>query len=322
MRIVFFGTPVFASEILSFLLDQIKQQNQKKQAIEICAIVTQPDREKNHLHIAEVKRLHQTLNLSMPLFQPEKASNPEFIQEISVLKPDLFIVAAYGQILKKALLDIPVKGAINIHSSLLPKYRGAAPMHRTLIAGEKTSGVTIMQMNEKMDEGDILNQSALRISEEMNLGDLQEGLIKLSGPLLMKTVEEIAKGTLKPQKQDHALATYAPKIKPEELWLDWKLSAQDLHNRIRAFAPFPGARCWIEIGAEGNRKQLKVLKSQIVDLKGVVGEVLKAEPGRLIVACGAKALEVQVLKLEGKRELKAADFLRGLREPISFVVNA
>ena len=316
MKIVFFGTPVFASEILAFLLDQ-KNQNQN---IEICAIVTQPDREKNHLHVSEVKKLYQALNLSVPLFQPEKASNPEFIEKIKALKPDLFIVAAYGQILRKALLDIPVKGSINVHSSLLPKYRGAAPMHRTLIAGEKTTGVTIMQMDEKMDEGDILNQSALRISEEMNLGELQAGLIKLSGPLLLKTVEEVEKGTLKPQKQDHTLATYAPKIKPEELWLDWKLSAQDLHNRIRAFAPLPGARCWVGIGGD-KRKQLKVLKSQVVDYKGVAGEVIKAEPGRLIVACGEKALEVQVLKPEGKKEMKAADFLRGFRERISFVVN-
>ena len=317
MKIVFFGTPVFASRILAFLLEQVKQNPE----IEICALVTQPDRQKNRLHVSDVKKLHQTLNLSIPIFQPEKASNPEFIEKIKALKPDLLIVAAYGQILKKALLEAPLKGAINVHSSLLPKYRGAAPIHRTLMAGETVSGVTIMQMNEKMDEGDILHQASLPISDEMNLGELQEGLIKLAGPLLLKTVKEVEKGTLKPQQQDHALATYAPKIKPEEYWLDWKLPAEDLHNKIRSFAPVPGARCWIEIGEGEKRKQLKVLRSQVVDFKGNAGEIVKAEPGHLIVACEKKALEIQELKPEGKKAMRAADFLRGLRGQISFVVG-
>lgn len=310
MKIVFFGTPYFASEILAFLLEN---------KVNIIAVVTQSDKEKNHLHVADVKRLCQSLKTAFPLFQPEKASSLEFIQQIQALKPDLFVVAAYGKILRKELLDLPRSGAINVHASLLPQYRGAAPMQRALLAGDKIGGVTIMQMNEKMDEGDILDQASLPISNEMNLGDLQTALVKLACPLLLKTIKDIEEGKTRAQKQDHNLATYAPKIKTEEYWIDWQQEAEKIHNRIRAFSPSPGARCYIQI--ENQKKLLKILSSKVVEneSKSLPGTVLQ-QKGGLIVACQVQALEIAMLQLEGKKAMKAEDFLRGLKSPIVFLL--
>ncbi len=315
MRIIFFGTPFFAAEILAFLL---------KNKLDICAVVTQPDRKRNRLHISEVKQFYQKSKLSLAFFQPIKASEKSFIDKIKILRPDLVIVAAYGQILKPELLKIPKYGFINVHTSLLPTYRGAAPMQRTLLAGETQSGVTIMQMNEKMDEGDILQQGSLEIPKSMNFGQLQDAFIKLSGPLLLKTVQQIKDRTLDPKPQDHAKASYAPKIKSEEYWMDWHSSAEKLHNQVRAFAPFPGARCWIWIG--GEKKQIKILKSCVVSLKEKLkqaGEILQC-PNSLqqlpfLVACQKDALQIDMVKPEGKKTMSAADFFRGLKKNVAFV---
>ncbi|MFA5250354.1 MAG: methionyl-tRNA formyltransferase [Parachlamydiales bacterium] len=313
MRMVFFGTSLFASELLSFLVEN----NLKFQAV-----VTQPDKVKNHLHVSEVKNFCQKLASGLPLLQPEKASDKLFVDEIRSLKPDLFIVAAYGQILSQELLSVPSKGAINVHASLLPKYRGAAPMQRALMAGEKFSGITIMQMNAKMDEGDILEQSAVPVSGDMTLSDLEELFIRLAKSLLLKVIRQVEKGTLQPKAQDHEAASWAPKIRPEEYWLDWRNPAEKLHNQVRALSPQPAARAKIRLN--GEEKLLKILLSKVAVLpekmeKAAPKEVLKLDKNKLTVACGTGALDLQLVQLEGKRPLAAADFLRGLKSQIFFI---
>lgn len=316
MRIVFFGTPYFASGVLAYLI---------KSGLDICAVVTQPDRKKHRLHVADVKRLFSSLELKCPLLQPEKARDPAFIEAIRKLKPDLLAVAAYGQILKKELLDIPTFGAVNVHASLLPEYRGAAPMQRTLLNGDEISGVSIMQMNEKMDEGDILNRASVAVSRDMNLLELEAALLRLGCPLLVETIKQIKNKSVKVAEQDHSLATYAPKIQPEELWIDWNKPAEKIHNQVRAFSPAPGARCWVWV--KGEKKQIKILKTEPVEVekKAAAAEMLFQASDGLLLSCGEgpvrggqQALKIESLKPEGKKEMPALDFLRGLKGKISF----
>ena len=298
MNIVFFGTSRFAAIILRFLL-----QNQ----INIVAVVTRTDKPQGRsLKISSppVKEMVAELFPSLPILQPVKASTPKFIEQIKAYKPDLFIVAAYGEIMKTILLDVPPLGAINIHGSLLPKYRGAAPIQRSLMNGDLETGITIMKMVLEMDAGDILEMVKVPVSTSINFGQLEEKLAESSCPALMKVIEQIKNRTVKAVPQNHSQATYAAKISSQETEIQWNRSADQIHNLIRALSPQPGAWCFVEIN--GERKRLKIRQSQIVPPN-------YQNDKEIIIPCGMGKLQLLEVQLEGKKNLPAAEFLRGFQ---------
>ncbi len=295
MKIIFFGTPHFAAEILSFLLDN---------ECDVVAVVSKPDKPKGRskkLMPTQVKELLLVRDEQIPLYQPGKASSSEFADILKAYQPDLFLVVAYGEIISRELLDIPRLGCVNIHASLLPKYRGAAPMQHALINGEKETGITLIEMSEKMDAGDVLAMEKIPVPSEMTLGELTVQLCRLSCSLLKKFLPKLEKGTVQHKTQDHSKATLAPKIKVAHGKIDWSLSASVLHNLIRGLSPFPGAWCEVEIG--GQKRRLKILKSEVSDEK--------PQDNHLIVKCGKGSLEILALQLEGKRVMEVNEFLRG-----------
>ena len=307
MRIIFFGTSEFSAHILRYLLDQ---------KTSIVAVVTQPDRPRGRsssLVFSPVKSLLSELGTERPLFQPEKSSELQFIENLKACKAELYVVVAFGQILPQELLDIPPLGCINIHASLLPLYRGAAPIQRSLMAGAKETGVSIQKMVKQLDAGDVIATVKTEIPWEMNCGELQEMLCDLSKPLLLSVLQAFENGVPQAAPQNHALATYAAKIQPEEGQIDWTQSSEVLHNLIRAFSPKPGARCWVTIGNE--KKMVKILRAQAIPQKGAPGEWLANDA---VVGCGKGSLRLMEVQPEGKKAMSAADWLRGFHVPPHF----
>lgn len=298
MRIVFFGTPSFAAHVLQHLLDC---------EVEVAAVVTQPDRPKGRalqLTPSPVKELAQAR--AIPILQPEKASQPPFLQELRALHADLFVVVAFGQILPQALLDIPPLGCINVHASLLPKYRGAAPMQRALLAGDTETGIAIQKMVLKLDAGDVIATAKTPIAPDMTFGQLQERLLELSGPLLFQVIQTYSQGVPSARSQDESLVSFAPKITPEERLIDWNHPAVQIHNLIRALSPNPSA--WCHVSAPDFKKRLKILKARPAAGVGKPGTLLSHEG---MVACGKGAVQLLEVQPEGKNVMKAADWLRG-----------
>jgi methionyl-tRNA formyltransferase len=311
VKIVFFGTSPFSARILAYLLE-----NQ----FAIAAIVTQPSRPQGRsLEPVDppVKCEAKRLSLNIPLFQPEQASSDTFASILREFQADLFVVVAYGEIIKKNLLEMPKKGCINVHASLLPKYRGAAPIQRALMAGEEESGITIMYMAPKMDAGDIITTASLKIPEEMNSGELSDKLCALACPLLKSVLEQLERGDVERTIQDHEEATFAPKITPLDTEIQWDKKAQEIHNQIRALSPTPGAWCWVHIGSE--KKRLKIYRSKISE-KGVNAflpkRILCYGKEGWIVATGEGALELLEVQLEGKKKISAQEFIRGFPQPV------
>lgn len=314
MKIVFFGTSPFAARILSFLLSQ---------NIQVLAVVTRPDRPRGRaqqLSPPPVKETLLQINQDIPIHQPEKASTPEFAAVLAEYGADLFVVVAYGEIIKQNILDTPSLGCINIHASLLPKYRGAAPMQRCLMAGDPVTGVTIIDMVLKMDAGDMLGIAEVEVPPSMTRGELEEKLVTASCPLLLKILHDFEKGTVKRISQDPKEVTFAQKITPEDEKISWTEAAVDLHNRIRALSPQPGAWCRVSLGAE--EKRLKIKRSApLLEKRGEPGEILvfDAKQG-LQIACGKGALALLEVQLEGKKTMKIEDFIKGIHTSISFSV--
>lgn len=304
MKIIFFGTPEFAADILRFLIEE---------KASIAGVVTQPDKGRNTPH---VKKAAQSLIAHVPLFQPEKASDPLFIEEMRSLNPDLFIVVAYGQILKQKLLDVPNIDAVNIHASLLPAYRGAAPMRRSLMNGDSETGITIMRMVLKMDAGEIIDQARLLIDDEINYAELEKKMAELAKPLLLKTIFDYQNHRVTWKCQDESKVTFAPKILPEELKICWNRPAKEIHNLIRALSFKPGA--YTEVFLRGEKKRLKILKSRPVDLQRAV-KTITQKKDRLIISCLKDSLEILFVQLEGKKIISIKDFLSGLKEPLQIL---
>lgn len=306
IKIVFFGTPDFAAEILAYLLDH---------AVSVAGAVTQPDRPKGRsLHMTPSPVKAVALEHQIPVLQPEKASDPSFLQQLAAFKADLFVVVSYGQILSQKLLDIPPLGSINVHPSLLPLFRGAAPIHRSLMAGVCETGVSIQKIVRQLDAGDVLAVAKTPVPVEMIFGELERKLLDLAKPLLLQVIRDFGKGIPPSTPQDHALSTYASKFELEELEIHWEKSAEELHNLIRAFSPRPGAWCWVSAG--GEKKRLKILRSQCVSQHGAPGQILAGDT----IACGRHALKLLEVQPEGKKAMDAASWFRGQRN-ISFVIN-
>ena len=305
MKVVFFGTPAFAAYQLHYLVEH---------GIHIAAVVTKPDRPQGRskeLIPSAVKQEALSQNPPLPLFQPPLISAPESAAQLSPFKADLFVVVAFGEIIKENLLNMPKIACINLHASLLPKYRGAAPIQHSIIQGETETGVTVMHMVKKMDAGDIIATSAVPIGSEMTYGELETELCKAGAPLLLKTIRDFENGSAQRTPQDHELATYAPKIELEQCQILWTQPAEQLHNLIRGVHPEPGAWCFIEIKKE--KKRLRLLKATVLkERKGQAGEILSASKEGIEVGCGTDALLITQLQLEGKKAMSAEEFLRGV----------
>lgn len=299
MRVVFMGTPEFAIPTFEGLIES---------EVRIVGVFTQPDRPKGRgrkLESSPVKQLAQEHNL--PVFQPQKLRDIDAVKQVRDLKPELIVVIAYGQILPQEVLDIPRYGCINVHASLLPRHRGAAPINKAIIDGDPMTGVTTMQMDVGLDTGDMLVKKSLSIFPNENAGQLHDRLAYLGREAMEETLARLCAGTLSPQKQDDSRSSYAPMLKKEDGLIDWNSSATSIHNQVRGLYPWPGAFTHLD------GEVLKLADTRIVNEKGAPGEILKTEDMGVVVACGEGALQVRKLQLPGKKMLCAADFLRGVK---------
>lgn len=302
MKVVFMGTPDFAVPALEALAGS---------GHEVTLVVTQPDRPKGRsgkLVSSPVKACAEQYGI--PVFQPERVKRPEAVEVIEAEKPDVIVVAAYGQILSKKILDIPKYGCINIHGSLLPAYRGAAPIQWAVVNGEEKSGITIMQMNEGMDTGDILLQEEVVLEEKETAGSLYDKLSAMGGPLLLKALEMAQKGELHPVPQKEEEATYAAILKKESGRIDWNASAVSIERLIRGMDPWPGA--YTSLGG----KNFKIYAADAREAEGgennaLPGTVVKTGKNRIDVACGDGILSLEEIQMEGKKRMKVHDFLLG-----------
>jgi methionyl-tRNA formyltransferase len=302
LRIVFMGTPELACASL--------QELAARKDFEIVAVVTQPDRAKGRelrVQPSPVKRL--ALELSFPVLQPERARNPDFAQALRTLNPDLVAVTAYGQILPREILDIPRFGCLNVHTSLLPKYRGAAPIQWAILDGELETGVTIMKMDSGLDSGPIVAQEKTAINAEDDSQTLHDRLAVIGGRLLARTIPEYVAGRLLPNPQPAEGVRPAPKIKKEDGRIDWKQPARAIWNRIRAFRPWPGA--YTQVRNSGSVSVLKVWRGEALPGSGTPGEIISSGKDGIVVACGSGAFRILELQREGGRRLTALEFLTG-----------
>lgn len=304
MNIVFMGTPDFAEESLRKLVAN---------GYNVSAVFTKPDMpvgRKRILTPPEVKVAAEELGL--PVYQPTTLKDDETFEILKGLKPDLIVVVAYGKILPKRILELPPLGCINVHASLLPKYRGASPIQWSIVCGESETGVSTMLLDEGMDTGDILLTAKTEIGKEETAEQLWDKLKVLGGELLIETVKGLENGSITPIKQDETQATYAPIIKKQDGEIDWKLSANEIDCKIR------GLHAWPVAYTKVDNKMLKIFSAEIVNENGKPGEVLKSEK-ELVVACGENALKITELQLEGSKHMKTEDFLRGKSITTSFL---
>ncbi|GAB6066589.1 methionyl-tRNA formyltransferase [Aquifex pyrophilus] len=291
-KILFMGTPQFAVPSLKELAKNF----------EIIGVVAQPDRPAGRgKKIKPPPTKVVAKELGIPVYQPE--NKRELTEIVKALKPECIVVVAYGMILPKEVLDIPPFKVINLHASLLPKYRGAAPIQRAIMAGEKETGNTVMLVNEEMDAGDILSQEKVKIEEEDNFLTLSEKLANRGAKLLVNTLKEWFEGRIKPVPQNHREATYAPPVRKEEYRICWKASAESVRDRIRGL--YPNAYTLFR----GER--IKILKARVVDISGYPGEV--QDQRRFIVACGERSIEILELISPKGKKMSGEDFMRGYR---------
>lgn len=301
MRIVFMGTPDFAVGSLQALCESGKH--------EILAVVTQPDRPKgrgNKLLQTPVKEY--ALEHGLTVYQPQKVKTPEFVELLHELQPELIVVAAFGQFLSKEILELPKYGCINVHASLLPKYRGAAPIQYAIIKGEKESGVTIMQMDIGMDTGAMLDKVIVPIAENTTMGELHDALREQGAALLLEVIDKIAAGTAVAEPQDNEQATYATLLDRSMEHIDWSKTAQEVHNLIRGFNPAPSTFTKLP-----NGKSLKIWGSKMTDKSSAAaaGTVIETGKHSFFVACGEGVLEITEVQPESKKRMPAQVFLNG-----------
>jgi methionyl-tRNA formyltransferase len=304
-KIVFMGTPEFAVPSLKALMEGPDR---------VVAVVTQPDRPKGRgrkLMPSPIKILAEKAGIDV--LQPEKARSPDFLSQVRDLAPDLLVVAAYGQILSQELLDIPQIMPINVHGSLLPAYRGAAPIQWAIMQGDTKTGITIMKMDAKTDTGPMLLQKAMAIESEETFGELYERMAVLGATLLVQALDELHRGTLKPRSQPDEGISYAPPIKPEMARLDWSQNASRISCIVRALDPRPGAYTF------WNSHRLRLYMPFVIDLHNAnmePGTVRRVGDDGLVIATGKGCLGIRELQWPGKRRMSCAEFLRGRPIPV------
>lgn len=306
-RTIFFGTPSFAVPTLKGLLEGPD---------EVVAVVTQPDRKKGRGQrvafsaVKEEALLNRTREIV--LFQPERVREGTFQENLRDLHPDLFVVAAYGQLLPKSFLEIPRHGAVNVHASLLPKYRGAAPIAWAILKGERVTGVTIMRMDEGMDTGDILSQKEIPLEDGETAETLHDKLASLGAPLLLETVSRMKRGEVTPIRQDSSQITYAPPLKKEDGRIDWRKGASEIDRQVRAFSPWPGAYTLVE------EQFLKIFRGEVREETpgGNAGKVLWVGMDFIEVGTGGGSFLIKEVQREGKKKMAIREFLAGHPIPV------
>ncbi|MBE0358052.1 MULTISPECIES: methionyl-tRNA formyltransferase [Pseudoalteromonas] len=297
LRIIFAGTPDFAARHLQALI-----QSEHK----IVGVYSQPDRPAGRgkkLKASEVKEL--ALEHNLPVFQPQSLKNDEALAELTSLNADIMIVVAYGLILPKAILEAPRLGCLNVHGSILPRWRGAAPIQRAIWAGDKQTGVTIMQMDEGLDTGDMLHISRCPINTTETSASLYTKLAELGPDALIETINKLANGEITPEPQNDELANYAKKLSKEEANIDWSMSALQIERNIRSFNPWPV--CFTQM----SEQTVKVYQAQVVLQSGNPGQILSSDKNGVVVACGEHALCITQLQPQGKKPMAINDFLNG-----------
>ena len=300
MRIAFFGSGEIGVPTLLRLLSSDH---------EVIAVVTQPDKpvgREQHVEPPPIKRAlsGSGRSRSTPIFQPAKIKDQQIVDKIRGLTPDAIVVFAYGQILPRDVLEIPSLACLNLHASLLPRWRGAAPIQAAIAAGDRETGITAMYMDEGLDTGDILLQRNVEILPTDTGGSLHDRLAHIAPNALLESLRVVAAGNAPRIPQDNAYATYAPKLKREHGLIDWSQSAQAIERKIRAYSPWPGAFMKVD------SQNLKIFCASVVDLDGEPGEILRSDK-ELIVGAGKGALSLGEVQLEGKRRMTATEFLRG-----------
>ena len=301
LKIIFMGTSAFAVSSLKALIEKGE---------DVVCVVTQPDRPKGRGREVQQSPVKEVaLARHLPLLQPQSVKDAESIAYLRNFSPDLFVVVAFGQILSREVLDIPPHGAINVHASLLPRYRGAAPINWALINGEEMTGVTTMLLDEGMDTGPILLQRLLDIEPEDNVPSLQDKLSLLGSELLMETVGQLKKGELKPVPQDHTKASYAPRLKKDDGLIDWRKSAQEIYNLIRGMTPWPTAYTHLE------GKALKIFNSVVIEeeVKGEAGKISGVSREGIRVITGKGSLLIRDVQLQDRKRMKVSEFIQGYR---------
>ncbi|MEA5085200.1 MAG: methionyl-tRNA formyltransferase [Lachnospiraceae bacterium] len=299
MKIVFMGTPLFAVSTLEILIE--KHQ--------VVAVVTQPDRPKGRgkkMVFPVVKE--KALEHNIPVLQPESAKNPEFISELKKFEADIFVVAAYGQILTEEVLNIPKYGSVNVHGSLLPKYRGAGPIQWSIINGDKVTGVTIMHMAKGLDSGDMISKAEMEICDGETYGTLSQRMAEVGAKLLEKTLVEIENGTAKREPQNHNESTYAPMITRETGHIDWSKTSTEISCLVRGLDPQPGAYTTYD------DEILKVWKVEVLEktyTDGVCGEIVETNKNGFIVKTADTSVLVAVVQAKGGKVMNTDAYMRG-----------
>lgn len=303
LRVVFLGTPQFAADVLEYLV-----QNH----VQIVAVISRPDKpvgrsgQPQPVPVKLVAERH-----GIPLYQPEKVSDAAFKPILDSFHADLFVVVAYGEILRQHVLDAPKMGCINVHPSLLPKYRGAAPIQQAIIHGETTTGVSIMYLVKKMDAGDVIAQVEMPLPLEMTYGELEDVLGNKGSKLLLEVISQFEAKAPVGSVQDESQVTFAQKIELEQCELDVQKTAHELHNLVRGVNPEPGA--WVRVEVGGKEKRLKVFKTfPHSDLTAEKGMIVLGPQKKVLMGCSEGVLELNEVQLEGKKRVSAQDFLNGL----------
>ena len=296
-RIIFAGTPEYAYVSLSALVDD---------GYDVVGVLTQPDRPAGRgqqLTSSQVK--DYALEKGIEVLQPFSLKNSDAEKEIAALRPDIMIVAAYGLILPQSILNIPKLGCLNIHASLLPRWRGAAPIQASIVAGDECTGVSLMQMSAGLDCGPVYSMNSLNIDENETAGELHDRLALLGSKTLLSDLPKILDGSLTSIAQDNSLATYAPKIQKKDAMLDWSIPAVELYRKIRAYNPVPGAFFYGK-----NETRIKVWKASIINNNvGIPGSFIQYDASGVIIACGSGALKLELLQLPGKLRTDAKTFI-------------
>ena len=308
-RVIFMGTPDFAVPCLARLVE----------ISDVVAVVTQPDRPKGRgqkLLPPPVKVFAQEHGIAV--YQPVRVKATDFVDVLRGLAPDLIVVVAFGQILSKEILSLPPLGCINVHASLLPRYRGAAPMQWAIMRGEKATGVTTMFMDEGLDTGDMLMRETLPITQAMTAAELHDAMMKLGADVLEKTLFSLSEGTLKRTPQDDALSTYAPLLDKEVGRIDWKKSAQEIHDLVRGLNSWPGAYTMLE------GQKFKIWRTRLAEGTAEPGEIVSVTKQGLLVGTGEGMLEILELQAPSKKKMAAGDYVRGhgLQLPARFDFDA
>ncbi len=303
MRIVFMGSAELACYSLKALLRDSDN--------EIVCVITQPDRPQGrNLNIRSCPVKIMAVENKLKTFTPLNINLEESLLELRQLSPDLIVVVAYGQILKTAVLDLPALGCVNLHTSLLPKYRGAAPIQWAIVNGDSVTGVTTMYMDKGMDTGDIIAQKSLPIGSDATAAEIHDNLAEIGAEELTKTVTAIRNGIISRIPQNDAEATYAPKITKQDGKIDWTQTAVDVHNRVRGFNPWPCCFCIVASGVKTDAR-LRVLSSSVVDSEGEPGKILDVDAAGPVIACAKGAVRLDKVQPAGKKPMSGSDYIRG-----------